>query len=173
MADYIKIPTDFFESNPISTIASLCGEGSDEIVLFYIHLLCETHKPGKQGVFKVGNIVLTDFAIGAVFPYRNVGRILSVLEQFGLIKRNERSIEVFKFWDDVHDRNSDQYKKWRMEVFKRDGFQCQKCGSKKDIQAHHIKAWKSNKSLRYVVSNGVTLCRKCHLDAHGGCWRNG
>lgn len=117
--------------------------------------------------------MLTDFAIGAVFPYRNVGRILSVLEQFGLIKRNERSIEVFKFWDDVHDRNSDQYKKWRMEVFKRDGFQCQKCGSKKDIQAHHIKAWKSNKSLRYVVSNGVTLCRKCHLDAHGGCWRNG
>jgi hypothetical protein len=27
--------------------------------------------------------------------------------------------------------------------------------------------------LRYDVTNGITLCRSCHLKAHGGCWRNG
>lgn len=48
---------------------------------------------------------------------------------------------------------------------------CQSCGTKNDIQAHHIKHWKDNKNERYVVSNGVTLCRQCHLNAHGGRWK--
>lgn len=173
MLEYIKIPADFFESEPISTIITRYGTGGYSTILLYLHLMCETQKNGKRGVFTIGNIVLTDKAIQAVFNYHGIDVRLSILEDFGLIKRNERSIEVFKFWSDVHDRNSDRYKKWRTEVFKRDGFQCQKCGSKKDIQAHHVKAWKSNQNLRYVVSNGITLCRKCHLVAHGGSWRNG
>lgn len=173
MADYIKIPANFFESEPIPTIISRYGADSDSIITFYLHLLCETHKTGKHGVFSIGNIVLTGKAIQAVFNYDSIDERLAVLKSYGLIKRNEKSIEVFKFWADAHDRNSDQYKRWRTEVFKRDGFQCQRCGSKNDLQAHHVKAWKNNKELRYVVTNGITLCRKCHLEAHGGCWRNG
>lgn len=44
----------------------------------------------------------------------------------------------------------------------------------KDLQAHHIIHWsdcKDNKDLRYATENGITLCRKCHLEAHGGSWR--
>jgi 5-methylcytosine-specific restriction endonuclease McrA len=72
-----------------------------------------------------------------------------------------------------HDRNSDGYKQWRKAVFVRDRFQCQHCGTKKDIQAHHIKSWMRCEELRYDVSNGITLCRSCHLKAHRGCWKNG
>ena len=53
-----------------------------------------------------------------------------------------------------------------------DGFKCAECGETKELQVHHIKPWKNNKELRYVVSNGITLCRKCHLKAHGGNWKN-
>lgn len=166
MAEYIKIPHDFFESEQMKKFTS-------DVVLLYLNLLCETNKNAK-GVFEVGNLALTDDVLRHVFTgYDHIEKYLKVLEYEGLIKRRETSIQVFKFWDDLHDRNSERYKAWRMSVFERDGFVCVACGSKKDLQAHHIKTWKKNKKLRYEVSNGITLCRKCHLRAHGGCWRNG
>jgi len=54
------------------------------------------------------------------------------------------------------------YKNWRKCVYKRDSFKCQLCGSKKRIEAHHIKTWASFPQLRLDVNNGVTLCRECH-----------
>lgn len=59
-------------------------------------------------------------------------------------------------------RTSAKYKQWRLEVFKRDNFICTKCGSKKDIEAHHIKEQSKYPSLRFDVSNGLTLCHICH-----------
>lgn len=171
MADYIKIPVDFFDCEPIISIDDC--PSADGTILLYLHLLCETHKKNRKGVFAVGNVVLTDALLECVFPYTEIGERLETLEKFGLIKREEQKIQVFRFWDDRHDRNSQRYKAWRTAVFERDGFCCNKCGTKNDIQAHHIKTWKHNKELRYQVSNGITLCRKCHLEAHGGCWRNG
>lgn len=173
MAGYLKIPADFFDMEPISTISLLYGTIGDSIILLYLNLLCKTHKGKRGGVFQVGNIVLTDDAIQSVFRYDNIGENLAILEKYGLIERHERRIEVLKFWGDSHNRNSEQYKHWRSAVFSRDGYQCQKCGSKRDIQAHHVKTWSRHKSLRYDVSNGITLCRKCHLESHRGCWRNG
>jgi 5-methylcytosine-specific restriction endonuclease McrA len=169
VANYIKIPIDFFE-NPIIENLGTKNYG-DSVILLYLHLLCATGR--TKGVFRIGNIALTDDVLDAVFRHDNTHYALCLLEQNGLVKRNECTIQVFKFWDDLHDRNSQRYKDWRISVFVRDGFRCQSCGTKKEIQAHHIKAWKSNKKLRYEVSNGITLCRKCHLEAHGGCWRNG
>lgn len=165
MAEYIKIPSDFFEREPIIYI------DDDSTVLLYINLLCHSYKSGK-GIYTIGKIVLTDTVLEYAFSVDNIGKKLDVLQQYGLIKRNEKSIQVFKFWIDVHDRNSSRYKEWRKAVFERDGFHCVKCGTKKDLQAHHIKPWKNNKALRYEVSNGMILCRKCHLKEHGGCWRN-
>lgn len=170
MAKYIKIPVDFFDHPVMQEIAE--NEDGDSAILLYLELLCAAHDKG--GVFRVGNIALTDHVLQAVFRYNgHIADGLGCLELFGLIKRNEYSISVFKFWADQHDRSSQRYKDWRLAVFARDGFICQKCGSRKNIQAHHIKAWKSNKELRYEVNNGITLCRRCHLEAHGGCWRNG
>lgn len=169
--EYIKIPTDFFDREPISEIMAM--EDGDSTLLLYIELMCSAYRKNRKGVFHISNIELTDEVLQVQFRYTRLIERLSLLEEYGLIRRNERSIEVFKFWQDKHDRSSARYREWRKGVFDRDGYQCVVCGTKKNLQAHHIAHWKDNKVLRYVVSNGETLCRSCHLDAHGGSWRNG
>lgn len=61
------------------------------------------------------------------------------------------------------------YSQWRASVRKRDRGTCQfpGCGSKRKVQVHHIKKWADFPSLRYAVSNGICLCRKCHEHIHG------
>lgn len=62
------------------------------------------------------------------------------------------------------ERNDSLYKRWRMEVYERDRFQCQlkneDCEGK--IQAHHIELWSKRIDLRYEVLNGITLCKYHH-----------
>jgi len=60
------------------------------------------------------------------------------------------------------DRFSDEYKRWRFDVFVRDHFKCQICRSGCDLVAHHIKPFCDFPELRFVVSNGLTLCYFCH-----------
>jgi len=61
---------------------------------------------------------------------------------------------------------------WRKEVFERDKYICQECGDEGRkgayLEAHHIIPMREifiNKqyNLIYEVSNGLTLCRKCHM----------
>lgn len=68
--------------------------------------------------------------------------------------------EVFHF---KYDRGEyPQLRKWRADVLKRDGFKCIKCGSAKNLHAHHVNSWKDYPDERFDLSNGQTLCRKCH-----------
>lgn len=83
-------------------------------------------------------------------------------------------------------RISSDYKKWRADVFRRDGWTCQTCGLRghgNDIEAHHITPMKEllkkvhikglsddDKYLlameipqMFDVSNGATLCKDCHI----------
>lgn len=57
-----------------------------------------------------------------------------------------------------------QYIKWRKDVYARDGFKCQwpHCNSNKRLNAHHIKNWANFPGLRFLVANGITLCRLHH-----------
>lgn len=60
-------------------------------------------------------------------------------------------------------RNSKKYKRWRELVFKRDNYTCQECKKLGTyIEADHIKPFSLFPELRFVVSNGCTLCKKCH-----------
>ena len=64
-------------------------------------------------------------------------------------------------------KNSLKGKKWRMAVFQRDNFTCQKCGQRGGrLNAHHIYNWSQNKELRECIENGITLCEKCHIEFH-------
>lgn len=59
-------------------------------------------------------------------------------------------------------RRSLKYRLWKEAVLAKDNHTCQSCGSKKRPCAHHIKAFEDYPSLRFDVSNGQVLCRKCH-----------
>jgi len=73
-------------------------------------------------------------------------------------------------------RQTEEYQKWRKEVFKRDNYTCQKCEATGYIQAHHIvrfakllkkynihtiKEAKNCKDL-WNIDNGMTFCLRCH-----------
>jgi hypothetical protein len=63
-------------------------------------------------------------------------------------------------------RNMPEYMEWRKAVFARDNYVCQECGSNKHIQAHHVLGWQNHPTLRFDVTNGVTLCFDCHAQKH-------
>ena len=66
-------------------------------------------------------------------------------------------------------RNSPKYKKWRLEVYKRDHYCCQICGvhcTSHTIVAHHKKNFSNYPDLRLDIDNGITYCRKCHVKIH-------
>ena len=61
-------------------------------------------------------------------------------------------------------RNNTYYKEWIRKVFKRDNYTCQCCkkrGGK--LNAHHLYNFSEYENLRYEISNGITLCERCHL----------
>lgn len=69
--------------------------------------------------------------------------------------------------EDSDYRGTKEYKEWRLSVFERDDYMCQECkwhgGT---LNAHHIKTFKDYPKLRYKLSNGTTLCYKCHKKLH-------
>lgn len=77
-----------------------------------------------------------------------------------------------KEWEDFSEninsliRKSEAYKKWRLDVFIRDNFKCQNCNKETDLNAHHIKPFSKYPELRLEISNGITLCRDCHVEVH-------
>ena len=63
-------------------------------------------------------------------------------------------------------------REWRLEILKRDKYICVICGEKKsEIQVHHIKPYKEHPELRHVLSNGQTLCKKCHIKTDSYGWK--
>ena len=57
------------------------------------------------------------------------------------------------------------YKNWRLVILQRDNFICQGCGEPADV-VHHPKTRKEHPELIVDPSNGVSLCRKCHMGLH-------
>lgn len=87
-------------------------------------------------------------------------------------KRGEKSYRWKGGVTPEHDRirKSAQYVEWRNKVFEKDNHTCQGCGKRGgDHHAHHIKPFSRFPDLRFDVSNGQTLCVKCHrkTDTYG------
>lgn len=66
-------------------------------------------------------------------------------------------------------RNSPENDSFRKEVLKRDKHRCQMPGCKKRtrLEIHHIFRWSDSPTLRYDVSNGITLCHFHHKEITG------
>ena len=62
-------------------------------------------------------------------------------------------------------RDRGRFRKVRIEVLIRDGFQCRRCGVKEvRLEVHHIKSFRKFRELRLDKSNCVTLCQQCHWE---------
>lgn len=60
-----------------------------------------------------------------------------------------------------------EYKLWHDSVFARDGYTCQKYGTRGgDLHAHHIQNFSSHPELRFAIDNGVTFSKKAHKEFH-------
>lgn len=180
MADikWIKITTDIFDDEKILLIESL--PEADAIIVIWFKLLCMAKLKNRYGEleYKISiksHIELTDKVLNVLLKRKNAARLINTLEEYGFIKRNQYSITIIPFWCNREGRTSARYSHWRKSVLRRDDYTCQGCGTKKDLQAHHIVRWSDctgdKQELRYAVENGITLCRACHLEAHGGDWR--
>lgn len=60
------------------------------------------------------------------------------------------------------------YKFFRRQVYERDNYTCQKCGSNTggNLVVHHIKSFKNYPELRTDPNNGITFCESCHKLYH-------
>ena len=59
-----------------------------------------------------------------------------------------------------------EYRAWRLDVLRNGGRKCAECGSVRTLHCHHIKTWDEYPELRFDVSNGMVLCKECHIARH-------
>lgn len=71
-------------------------------------------------------------------------------------------------------KQSEDYIKWRQDVYERDSYTCQCCGDDAggNLHAHHIINFSENKGLRFDTDNGITLCNNCHNPSIYGSFHN-
>ena len=74
---------------------------------------------------------------------------------------------ILKSTENQLQRKSNKFKNWRKAVFECDSYTCQECGSKKELHPHHIRPFAKYPELRFITSNGKTLCSVCHGKKHG------
>lgn len=87
-------------------------------------------------------------------------------------EKEVRRVSAVKRWDlqgrkqhkrYVHLTGTKEYQEWRTQVFERDNYTCRECGDRGVyLEAHHIKSWAKFPEERYVVENGLTMCKPCH-----------
>jgi len=66
------------------------------------------------------------------------------------------------FKDSSNPYTNQEYNIWKTQVLKQDDYECQMCGSKKDLHCHHIIPIKLEPMFSLDPDNGICLCEKCH-----------
>ena len=66
-----------------------------------------------------------------------------------------------------NERMNPDSREWRKAVLARDGNRCRLCASTERVETHHIHRFATHPDLRWVVVNGITVCRECHKALRG------
>ena len=177
LKNYILIPENMFE---ITRKLLNNDKYSDQITMLWLHIYTDCNQRTKDGwpSFSVHGVEMTNANIQILFRMQEFpflcDHAMGMLEDAGMLKRCRKSIVIIPPWIKKRDRNTPEYKEWRFNVMKRDGFRCVTCGSANNLVAHHVVKWSDTAigdPLRFDVKNGITLCHDCHLKEHGGRWR--
>ena len=59
-----------------------------------------------------------------------------------------------------------RWERARLAALDRDDYACTRCGSRIELEVHHVVALEDGGD-EYDVGNLSTLCRGCHIDEHG------
>ena len=136
---------------------------------FKIPRYCSERNLGEHELKHAMNVLRQN---GFVEFYRHDRTIIAYVmpnDDLYLISNNTPAPPSFDLLNIVQNRNAEKgYARFRKEVLKRDQYQCRICGSKENLEVHHIKPFAKYPKLRTVVSNGETLCNKCHKSLHKG-----
>lgn len=102
--------------------------------------------------------------IGKTHTPETRAKISAIVRQRAVRGKQCHSYKDGKLAERRGQRFSQEYKRWRYDVFTRDKFTCQDCGDDKggNLIAHHIKAFADYPELRFDVDNGKTVCETCH-----------
>jgi len=110
-------------------------------------------------------------ALGRKLTPETIQKILKTKRARGTIYKGHKHYawKGGKPWERFKGR---QYLDWRNAVLERDRYRCQDCGREcrkreKGLAAHHIKPYSLFPEFRFDIDNGITLCRVCHMAAHG------
>ena len=70
--------------------------------------------------------------------------------------------------ENLAQRTNNVLSKWAQKVKIRDGEKCVICGSKTNLEAHHIVPVAHTRAPEFMYNpgNGVTLCQRCHYLVH-------
>ena len=63
-------------------------------------------------------------------------------------------------------RTSRDSNAWKLAVLHRDEYRCRICKNKDNLEAHHINSWAEFPEDRFILENGLTLCKICHKNYH-------
>jgi hypothetical protein len=179
----LEIPTDFSIMFPIHGnvyLANLYGVSKPTIQRWAKMCGCKKDQNllrERKSLAGMGKVVSTETRLkmsqkakGRKLSSGTVNKIIATKMKNGTIKKGcshyrwkgGRSWERFK---------NPQYQEWRNAVLARDNYTCTSCTRQckkyeKGLAAHHIKNYADHPELRYDVSNGITMCRKCHMELH-------
>ena len=165
---WVKIRSDFFARIDIRLVEA--EPDGDKYLLFYLKLLFKFAEKGAEV-----NCSVEELADMTRCEPSTVRGALDVLTKYEVISRTSDGRYFLNDYINgnvcvvsrsIRDRGGEEYRVWRLSVFRRDDFTCQKCGKRGDWEAHHIVQWVVSKELRYDVDNGITLCKSCHKKEH-------
>jgi hypothetical protein len=161
-------------------IAKECGVSEDSIRtrLKRFNIPIRNHKDALIIRNKKNPYFPTKEEVGKISQKKRTGRhikCLSCNKEFYVTKKSKKKFCSrdcnLNYWSrnrkEQEDwRDNTNYKVWRISVYKRDNYRCRICGSKISINAHHIILGIKNKTLRYSLNNGITLCGEHHKLIH-------
>ncbi len=145
--------------------------------LVYIEGLCYCARHLTDGFIPTNAVARMIDPVLLDLAYQGAGDALMVAERLvsvGLWEPTDGGYQSLDFarylLQDA--RPQTEIEKWRTAVFQRDGFTCQNCGEHDEqLEAHHIIPWFLSRSLGYEVTNGITLCKRCHRRRHCRGWK--